>query len=111
VKFFTQNVTLLGTVTDTGDPAQARDWFDIRCRSGDEFRIHIGAETQCVVLQNPDGLDRDRVATPKMPDGMTYDDSNRAHEIYKYSAGLDELFTTSCRSLLRCTLSRGRGPG
>jgi hypothetical protein len=97
VKFFTQNVTLLGTVIDTveeadvlagkgGDPAQARDWFGIRCRSGDEFRIHIGAETQCVVLQNLDGLTRDRVATPKMPDGMTYDDSNRAHKIYKYVA-------------------------
>jgi len=97
VKFLTQNVTLLGTVIDTveetdvlagkgGDPAQARDWFGIRCRSGDEFRIHIGAETQCVALQNLDGLNRDRVATPKMPDGMTYDDSNRAHKIYKYVA-------------------------
>ncbi|HEX2191259.1 MAG TPA: hypothetical protein VHG51_20280 [Longimicrobiaceae bacterium] len=61
MKYFTQNVTVLGTVTEV-DVDQAA--FTLRCRSGDTFRIHAGVTTWFTVVRNIDGLDRDRVPDP-----------------------------------------------
>lgn len=58
MKHLVQSMTLMGRVQEVA-AAEAR--FRLRCRSGDEFDIHVGDETQFRVLRNLDGLDRDRV--------------------------------------------------
>lgn len=61
MKRFTITTTLMGTVTDIkADEAL----FEIRCRSGDEFKISVGKETQFQLVKNLDGADYDRYPTP-----------------------------------------------
>ena len=61
MKYFSQSMTLMGTVTNV-DPAGAS--FILRCRSGDSFQVQASAQTAFGVLRNLDGLSRDRVPTP-----------------------------------------------
>lgn len=58
---FAIGTTLMGKVIDT-NPDQAR--FNIICRSGDTFEVSIGQETRFDLLQNLDGINRDRYPTP-----------------------------------------------
>jgi mannose/cellobiose epimerase-like protein (N-acyl-D-glucosamine 2-epimerase family) len=57
MQYFTQSMTLLGTVTVVNPDAS----FTIRCRSGDIFPINVSSQTTFGVLRNLDELDRDRV--------------------------------------------------
>jgi len=61
-KQLTLNTTLMGHVVNI---KQEEAVFCIKCRSGDEFVISIGQETQFNFLQNLDGVNRDRVPTPE----------------------------------------------
>lgn len=73
---FSASVTLMGTIT----AIQAeKGTFDLKCRSGDEFTVSIGRETNFAVLKNLDGLNRDRV--PK-PEG--FNDKDPAQKVRKY---------------------------
>lgn len=56
---FTQDMTLMGTVESVNG-----NGFDLRCRSGDTFRVLLGRETICAPLTNLDHLNRDRVPEP-----------------------------------------------
>lgn len=62
MKQFTLSTTLMGNVTDINEEEET---FKIKCRSGDEFRVCVGRETQFRFLQNLDGIDRDRIVTPE----------------------------------------------
>jgi mannose/cellobiose epimerase-like protein (N-acyl-D-glucosamine 2-epimerase family) len=61
VKHFVQSMTLIGYVTDVSPQDRM---FKLRCRNGDVFDIHTGAETFYQMLRNLDELDRDRVHPP-----------------------------------------------
>jgi hypothetical protein len=61
-KQLTVNTTLMGHVVNI---KQEEAVFCIKCRSGDEFVVSIGQETQFNFLQNLDGVNRDRVPTPE----------------------------------------------
>ncbi len=61
MKYFSQSMTLMGTVTNV-DPTSAS--FTLRCRSGDSFLVQASSQTAFGVLRNLDGLNRDRVPTP-----------------------------------------------
>lgn len=65
MKFFTQSLTLLGTVTAVSAEDAS---FTVRCRSDDIFTIHVGSETTFGVLRNLDELDRNRVHSPEQYD-------------------------------------------
>jgi mannose/cellobiose epimerase-like protein (N-acyl-D-glucosamine 2-epimerase family) len=39
--------------------------FKIKCRSGDEFKVSVGRETQFKFIQNLDEINRDRLPTPE----------------------------------------------
>jgi mannose/cellobiose epimerase-like protein (N-acyl-D-glucosamine 2-epimerase family) len=67
---FNLSTTLTGTITDK-DTEKAE--FRIKCRSGDEFLVSVGSETQFVFLQNLDGVSRDRVSTPEGYSGTPSD--------------------------------------
>jgi len=56
---FTQDTTLMGTVESVNDGE-----FQLRCRSGDIFRVRIGRETSCAPVSNLDHLSRNRVPEP-----------------------------------------------
>lgn len=62
MKRFALNTILMGTVIDVDD---SNATFSIKCHSGDEFSVSVGAETQFQFLQNLDGINRDRVPTPQ----------------------------------------------
>lgn len=62
MKQFTLSTTLMGSVTDIKEEEAA---FRIKCRSGDEFSVCVGRETQFQSLQNLDGVNRDRFPTPE----------------------------------------------
>lgn len=61
MKKFTVNTTLTGKVTDV---QPEKDSFVIKCRSGDEFEVHAGKETQFRFVKNLDDIERDRVPNP-----------------------------------------------
>lgn len=61
MKYFSQSMTLMGTVTNV-NPAGAS--FTLRCRNGDSFLVQVSSQTGFGVLRNLDGLNRDRVPTP-----------------------------------------------
>jgi mannose/cellobiose epimerase-like protein (N-acyl-D-glucosamine 2-epimerase family) len=71
---FNLSTTLTGTVTDK-DAETAE--FRIRCRSGDEFLVSVGSETQFVFLENLDGVSRDRISTPEGFSGTPSDRINK----------------------------------
>lgn len=52
----------MGSVTDT---KEEESLFSIKCRSGDEFEVYVGQETQFKFVKNLDGVNRDRVPTPE----------------------------------------------
>jgi len=60
-RYFTQSMSLLGTVTKVDPPSAC---FVLLCRSGDEFLVQAGPTTTFTVLENMDDLDRDRVPNP-----------------------------------------------
>ncbi|MBH8566981.1 N-acyl-D-glucosamine 2-epimerase [Nostoc sp. CENA67] len=62
MKNFTVKTTLMGKVTDV---SPEKSTFAIKCRSGDEFIINTGQNTQFQFLRNLDGINRDRVPTPE----------------------------------------------
>ncbi len=62
MKRFTLSTTLMGTVTQIKEEEGS---FSIKCRSGDEFWISVGKETQFKLIQNLDEVNRDRVPTPQ----------------------------------------------
>ncbi|GJD22069.1 N-acyl-D-glucosamine 2-epimerase [Rivularia sp. IAM M-261] len=73
---FSASVTLMGTIT----AIQAeKGTFDIKCRSGDEFTVSIGTETNFRVLKNLDQLDRNRIPTPS-----GFNDKDPAQTVRKY---------------------------
>src|SRR5947209_3000408 len=75
--FFTQGMSLIGTVTSVDVPNAS---FTLQCRSGDTFHVQTTAETNFAVVRNMDDLDRDRLPNP--PD---YDPSKGASEkVRKY---------------------------
>jgi mannose/cellobiose epimerase-like protein (N-acyl-D-glucosamine 2-epimerase family) len=76
MKYFTQNMTLMGTVRQID---MTQESFEIECRSGDRFQIFVNTETVFSVLKNLDGLERDRVATPQ-----GFDPQNPSHKLEKY---------------------------
>lgn len=55
---FTLNTTLTGKVVNEN---QNENEFTIKCRSGDEFLVSVGRETQFSFVQNLDGVNRDRI--------------------------------------------------
>ena len=55
---FTQTLTIAGIVTRV---QLSKAQFQLRCRSGDEFDVQVSPQTSFGVLQNLDGLARDRV--------------------------------------------------
>lgn len=59
---FTLNTTLTGKVVNEN---QTGNEFVIKCRSGDEFIVSVGRETQFRFVQNLDGVDRDRIPNPE----------------------------------------------
>ncbi|MCB1781525.1 MAG: N-acyl-D-glucosamine 2-epimerase, partial [Candidatus Competibacteraceae bacterium] len=61
MKYFSQSMTLMGTVTNV-NPSSAS--FTLRCRSGDSFIIQASSTTYFSVLRNLDDLNRDRVPDP-----------------------------------------------
>ena len=61
MKYLTQSMTLMGTVTSV-NPADTS--FTLRCRSGDSFLIYVNSQTMFGVLTNLDELNRDRVPAP-----------------------------------------------
>ena len=61
-KQLTLNTTLMGHVINIKEQEAV---FCIKCRSGDEFVVSIGQETQFNFLQNLDGVNRDRVPNPE----------------------------------------------
>jgi mannose/cellobiose epimerase-like protein (N-acyl-D-glucosamine 2-epimerase family) len=63
MKQFTIDTTLMGSVTADINAEAAT--FKIKCRSGDEFKVSVGRETQFQFIQNLDGIDRDRLPTPQ----------------------------------------------
>ncbi len=91
MKYFTQSMTLLGTVTvvnpDPEDPS-----FTISCRSGDIFPIHVSSQTNFDVLRNLDEVDRDRVLTPKEKG-----DANLSEKVAKYVRLGDLIFVRGIR--------------
>ena len=62
MKRLTQSITLMGTVTDISADERR---FKIRCRTGEEFSISVGSETQYRFLQNLDEINRDRMPNPE----------------------------------------------
>ena len=77
ITFSTQATSLLGIVTD--DPDLNGLSFNLRCRSGDEFRIRVSTETWFTTVRNMDDLDRDRVANPADFDGGKLADKLRKY--------------------------------
>ncbi|MFB2879412.1 hypothetical protein [Floridanema aerugineum] len=75
-KYFTQSMTILGTVTQKEPRAGI---FTIRCRSEDEYLIHVSPVTHFQVLRHLDGSDRDRFPIP----GNVYS-SSQATLIQRY---------------------------
>ena len=61
MKRFTLSSTLMGTITEV-DVDKAS--FQIKCRSGDDFSITVGKETQFELVKNLDGANYDRYPTP-----------------------------------------------
>ncbi len=61
MKYFSQSMTLMGTVSNVNPSAAS---FTLRCRNGDSFLVQVGAQTAFGVLRNLDGLNRDRVPSP-----------------------------------------------
>ena len=59
---FTISTTYMGYVTEVQEQNSS---FCIRCRSGDEFWVNVGRETQFQFLQNLDGINRDRYPNPE----------------------------------------------
>lgn len=59
---FTLNTTLTGKVVNEN---QTENEFVIKCRSGDEFIVSVGRETQFRFVQNLDDVNRDRISTPE----------------------------------------------
>lgn len=59
---FTLNTTLTGKVVNEN---QTENEFVIKCRSGDEFIVSVGRETQFRFVQNLDDVNRDRIPTPE----------------------------------------------
>lgn len=59
---FTLNTTLTGKVVNEN---QNENEFTIKCRSGDEFLVSVGRETQFSFVQNLDGVNRDRISNPE----------------------------------------------
>lgn len=80
MRHFSQSLTLMGTVTEVR-PAQAE--FDLRCRSGDRFRLSVTAQTDIDVLTNLSGENSDRVPEPRdtFPDGSVA--TNRVNKYIK----------------------------
>lgn len=62
MKRFTLDTTLMGNVSGT---KEEEGLFSIKCRSGDEFEVCVGKETQFKFVHNLDGVNRDRVPTPE----------------------------------------------
>jgi len=62
MRFFTQNICLLGTAANVR-PVQGE--FDIVCRSGDQFTVSVDAQTSFLVLRNLAADNQDRVPEPK----------------------------------------------
>lgn len=61
MKRFTLASTLMGTVSEIeADNAS----FQIKCRSGDDFWISVGQETQFKLVKNLDGANYDRYPSP-----------------------------------------------
>ncbi len=61
MKYFSQSMTLMGTVTNVNSSSAS---FTLRCRSGDSFTIQASSTTYFSVLRNLDDLNRDRVPAP-----------------------------------------------
>ena len=76
MKNFSQTLALLGTVTEVSPDSAS---FRLECRSGDVFTVNAGVTTSFSVLQNLDGLNRDRVP---VPDG--YDSNRPGDQVRRY---------------------------
>jgi hypothetical protein len=76
MKYFTQTMTLMGTVRQLDTTQNS---FEIECRSGDRLQIFVSTETVFSVLKNLDGLERDRVANPQ-----GFDPQSPSHKLNKY---------------------------
>jgi mannose/cellobiose epimerase-like protein (N-acyl-D-glucosamine 2-epimerase family) len=61
VGFFTQNLTVTGTVSSISAVDAS---FTLNCRNGDSYIAHVTDQTEFRVLQNLDGLNNDRVPQP-----------------------------------------------
>jgi hypothetical protein len=90
MKYFTQSMTLMGTVTVV-NPADAS--FTIRCRSGDIFPIHVSSETNFGVLRNLDELNRDRV-----PSFKKFDTWSPSEKVGNYVSVNDLVFVQGIHS-------------
>jgi hypothetical protein len=76
MKRFTLSTTLMGTVTDVKAESGS---FSIKCRSGDEFLVLVGRETQFTFLKNLDDINRDRVPNPE-----GFNNSEPSQKVKKY---------------------------
>lgn len=74
--FYTQATSLLGVVTKLD---LDHLFFVIRCRSDDEFNVHVGPTTWFTVIRNMDDLDRDRVPNPPGFDASKVSDQLRKY--------------------------------
>ncbi|MDX2084747.1 MAG: N-acyl-D-glucosamine 2-epimerase [Candidatus Melainabacteria bacterium] len=63
-RYFTQSTTLMGTIKP-GSIDLDTQTFRLICRSGDEYKVNIGPNTFFQMMQNLDGLDRDRIPSPE----------------------------------------------
>lgn len=61
MKKFTLNTTLMGRVAEIDSETAS---FQVKCRSGDDFQISIGKETQFEMVRNLDDANYDRYPTP-----------------------------------------------
>lgn len=79
MKQFTHSITVMGVVTEVDEKSNK---FSLRSRSGDIYEVFVGETTTFRVLQNLDGLDRDRVLDPK--EGFDDSISHSLRMIRKY---------------------------
>jgi mannose/cellobiose epimerase-like protein (N-acyl-D-glucosamine 2-epimerase family) len=62
MNYFTQSMTLMGTVTNVDLPNAS---FILQCHNGENYPVYVHPETFFGVLRNLDGLGRNRVPPPE----------------------------------------------
>jgi mannose/cellobiose epimerase-like protein (N-acyl-D-glucosamine 2-epimerase family) len=99
MKYFVTTTTVMGRVTESVTPGSLRaeggisqNWFRLETLSADTYTIFISSETNFQVLSNLDGLDRDRVPTPRHvgdegdESAPAFDPDKLSHKLFKYLA-------------------------